>query len=204
MSKDLGPFTVERADGWTECSCITDPCQHGDSRMRPYKAWTVWDNEANGGRGDHAFITRGNHFAVEYERHRDAVRAVLSYLEQNVLPEALPKPCNECPWRREAAAGWLGPHTAQEWCDIAHGEGPVACHKTIKVVNDEGVGEWSDPAIKQCAGLAIFRANICKSPRNPDIVVYPADREAVFSWDNEFIDHHDIRARLRKKAGLEP
>lgn len=76
----LGPFTVERSDGWTECSCITDPCRHGDERMREYQAWTVWDNEANRGRGDHAHVTRGSAFDVEYERKRDAVAAARSYL----------------------------------------------------------------------------------------------------------------------------
>lgn len=115
------------------------------------------------------------------------------------LPGALPKPCDECPWRRNALSGHLGPETSEKWCDIAHGEGPVACHKTIKRVNDEGYGEWDDPAIKQCAGLAIFRANICKSPRNPEIVVYPADHETVFSWDNEFIEHHDVAGRRRRR-----
>lgn len=77
----IGPFTIERADGWTECSCITDPCRHGDERMREYRAWTVWDNE---GRGDHAFITRGNHFDVEYELKRDAVAAARDYVEKHL------------------------------------------------------------------------------------------------------------------------
>lgn len=79
MSADLGPFTVEPADGWTECDCITDPCRHSPDRMRYYRAWTVWDNEANRGRGDHAHITRGSAFDVEYERKRDAVAAIEAY-----------------------------------------------------------------------------------------------------------------------------
>lgn len=79
-ARDLGPFVVEPADGWTECDCITDPCRHSPDRMRFYRAWTVWDNEANGGRGEHAFITRGSHFDVEYERKRDATQAALDYL----------------------------------------------------------------------------------------------------------------------------
>lgn len=85
----LGPFTVEPADGWTECACITDPCQHGDERMRPYKAWTVWDNEADQGRGEHAYLTRGSHFAVEYQRKRDAVSAARTYLDSVLIgPES--------------------------------------------------------------------------------------------------------------------
>jgi hypothetical protein len=62
-------FSVDEADGWTECSCITDPCQHGDDRMRPYRAWTVWDNQKD----EHAFITCP-HAVVEpeYLRKREA------------------------------------------------------------------------------------------------------------------------------------
>ena len=52
------------------------------------------------------------------------------------------------------------------------------------------MGKWDDPAIRQCAGAAIFRGNICKTPRNPQIERRDADYELVFSWDNEFIEHH--------------
>jgi len=48
------------------------------------------------------------------------------------LPQATPRPCNDCPWRRKSCAGWLGPF-----------------------------------GIKQCAGAAVYRANVCKSPRDP-------------------------------------
>jgi hypothetical protein len=63
---------------------------------------------------------------------------------------------------------------------------------TIKRTDDDGYGKWDDPAIRQCAGSAIFRANICKSPRNPEVArADEADRVTVFGWDNEFIDHHE-------------
>lgn len=65
---DTKRFTVEPADGWTECACITDPCRHGDERMREYKAWTIWDNE----RDDHAY-NRINSVEIEYLRKRDAI-----------------------------------------------------------------------------------------------------------------------------------
>lgn len=100
-------------------------------------------------------------------------------------PEAVKEPCNDCPWRRESLPGWLGPQTADEWCEAAHGEVAIACHQTIP----EG-GGWGDKT-RQCKGAAIFRANICKSPHNPTIETGPADRERVFSWDDEFKAHHE-------------
>lgn len=43
---------------------------------------------------------------------------------------------------------------------------------------------------QQCAGLAIFRTNICKSPRYRDILTLPQDKTTVFASPAEFIDHH--------------
>lgn len=107
------------------------------------------------------------------------------------LPPATPKPCNDCPWRRNAVPGWLGPYDAQEWVQMAHGEEPIACHQTIKDVDDYGTGDWNHPAMKQCAGAAIYRANVCKSPRNPAVARADApDRETVFATPYQFIEYH--------------
>lgn len=83
-------------------------------------------------------------------------------------------PCHDCPWRRNAIPGWLGSMTVEQWITAAHGESMIDCHTTDK----------------QCAGAAIFRANICKSTRSPAIIKLPPDRATVFSWDNEFAAHH--------------
>lgn len=99
-------------------------------------------------------------------------------------PPATKEPCNDCPWRRNAIPGWLGPMSAEEWCEAAHGEVAIACHQTIP----DG-GGWA-PNTLQCRGAASFRANICKSPRNPTIETGPADRERVFAWDDEFKEYH--------------
>lgn len=101
------------------------------------------------------------------------------------LPDATPNPCDACPWRRNATRGWLGPFPADDWIAIAQSDEPVACHQTISVS-----GEWA-PGTLQCRGLAIFRENICKSPRNPEVITGPVDRERVFARPQEFLDHHD-------------
>jgi len=84
------------------------------------------------------------------------------------------KACSDCPWAKTAMPGWLGALSAEEWIEVAHADNEVPCH-----------------AIKntQCAGLAIYRANMSKLPRNPDVLVLPPDRENVFSYF-EFLEHH--------------
>lgn len=85
------------------------------------------------------------------------------------------KPCSDCPWARTALNGWLGSNTAEEWLHFAHGEAEVECHALTGV---------------QCAGVAIYRANVCKVPRDPDQLRLPADRTAVFANPREFLEHH--------------
>lgn len=88
------------------------------------------------------------------------------------------KPCRDCPWRRVSAPGWLGSEAdAQEWIERAHGETDVECHIT------EG---------HQCAGIAIYRANVCKVVKDRDTRILNPDREAVFALPQQFKDHHDI------------
>lgn len=104
------------------------------------------------------------------------------------LPPACPKPCAECPWRQQAAAGYLGPHTAQQWLTVAQSEEPVACHKTL---NSRG---WKAKGVRQCRGVAAFRLNICKRLRRPDDATHdPVSaefREAVFKTPADFLNHH--------------
>lgn len=102
------------------------------------------------------------------------------------LPESTKTPCNECPWWRESWAGHLGPYNAMQWTQLAHSDQPIACHLTITQEYS-----WEQEGLRQCAGAAIYRANVCKSPRNPEVVVLPADREAVFASSTEFVDHHE-------------
>jgi hypothetical protein len=88
------------------------------------------------------------------------------------------------PLARVAIPGWLGPYTAEKWLNAAHGEGAIACHQTIP----DG-GGWGDDT-RQCQGAAIFRANVCKSPRNPTVADAPQDKATVFASNVEFIAHH--------------
>lgn len=92
---------------------------------------------------------------------------------------------------RTATPGYIGPEAIEDWLKMAHGETPIACHETIKAKEDRET-TWK----AQCAGAAIFRSNIHKSPRDPEIETLPRDDELVFSWDDEFVAHHDLRPRM--------
>lgn len=121
------------------------------------------------------------------------------------LPPATPRPCSDCPWRRAAAPGWLGPYSPTEWLDVAHGEAPIACHQTMdKAVRPvDGVHSWDEPGIRQCRGAAVYRANVCKSPYNPTDAANEAERDTatVFAGDVEFLEHHTpVYERLYEPA----
>lgn len=85
------------------------------------------------------------------------------------------KPCSDCPWARKALPGWLGSHSADEWLAAAHGEARIDCHTLLGA---------------QCAGGAIYRANMAKRPRDGSLLVLTADRERVFASPAEFTAHH--------------
>lgn len=85
------------------------------------------------------------------------------------------KPCADCPFARTSLAGWLGAHTREEWVAMIHGEAWINCHCTTN---------------QQCAGAAIFRANVIKCCRSPEHLSLPADTRLVFSNNAEFMTHH--------------
>jgi hypothetical protein len=104
----------------------------------------------------------------------------------STLPPPTVRPCNECPWRRESAPGWLGPFDADEWIMLGHSDEPIACHETIG--EDE---DWSDPKIRQCAGAAQYRRNVAKRPHDPDVAVASSrDDVTVFGSPMQFKEHH--------------
>lgn len=63
---------------------------------------------------------------------------------------------------------------SKEWLAAAHGEAVIECHT-------KGC---------QCAGAAIYRSNVKKLPRTPEILTLKPD-SAVFAQPQEFLDYHD-------------
>jgi hypothetical protein len=100
------------------------------------------------------------------------------------------RPCGQCPWRRDSLEGWLGASEPGEFLAQSDSGLRMPCHSTV----DYEAANWK-AAVKtapQCAGHAIFLSNRCKSAA-PGVLKLPADKEAVFSWPHEFIEHHTGR-----------
>jgi hypothetical protein len=73
--------------------------------------------------------------------------------------------------------------SADDWVSMAHSEGTADCH----ALKGPGDRPWA------CAGLAVYRANICKRPRDPSAMTLPADRASVFASPAQFKAHHEKR-----------
>lgn len=86
------------------------------------------------------------------------------------------KPCKDCPWRKVSAPGWLGGFSVQYWLSAAHSDVVIQCH-----TND----------LHQCAGMAMYRSNVCKSVRAP-MLDLPSSPLA-FSNPFDFSKHHGVK-----------
>lgn len=102
-------------------------------------------------------------------------------------------PCSECPFRRTSLRGWLGSRdvTPVDYVLTALSDHDIGCHLS------PGYPTGDLAMIRSCAGLAIFRRNVCKQPRggtarNAVAIVQP-DCTTVFKLPQEFIDHHTIK-----------
>lgn len=105
---------------------------------------------------------------------KQKLKQLITYDKAQKTAKQHKKPCSDCPFARTALRGWLGTMTAQEWMGAVQGEGIIDCHTTDKL----------------CAGSAIFRANVCKSLRDPDAFELEPDRKLVFANYQEFLLHH--------------
>lgn len=94
-------------------------------------------------------------------------------------------PCSDCPFRRDSLRGWLGGSSAREFVRMANSDAAYSCHTVVG---------------PQCAGLAIFRANICKSPRDPKVLTTRQNKVAVFAWHDEFLAHHESTTPIFPKT----
>ena len=109
-----------------------------------------------------------------------------TYHEANEVVKQITKPCEDCPFRRIAIAGWLAGQSPADYCQMAHSDDVIQCH--TKLMDGEPV---------QCAGVAIYRANVAKRCELPNIKL-PADRKSVFASPSEFLEYHS-RKKLTAK-----
>lgn len=104
-------------------------------------------------------------------------RQLVSADEATLTAEQHTAPCADCPWARTALRGWTGALPTEEWIRVAHGEAFVDCHCHPN---------------QQCAGIAIYRANVAKTPRYSGILRLPKDPVKVFASPVEFCEHHTV------------
>ena len=111
------------------------------------------------------------------------------------------RPCSDCPFLRNAMPGWLGGHTIDQFVMGAHHGAVMDCHTrkkplTVLALADaeldtEIYGQESQHW--QCAGVAVYRANLCKRPRPGEgehLLQGDKDTTTVFANPTEFIQHH--------------
>lgn len=111
-------------------------------------------------------------------------------------------PCAECPWRKNAPAGYLGGHAAEYYADAVSANEIPPCH-----LQDKGP---DNPKSSFCVGALSVAANSCISPHNTDGAVEAktviGKRDDTFKWVRDFFKHHTGRDYmpflLRKMQGL--
>lgn len=100
----------------------------------------------------------------------------------------LTKPCKACPWRKDSIKGYLGESKPAEFLQQSEIELRMPCHLHVDYERDDWKAQTK--TAPQCAGRAIHYANRFKTPRDPELLRLPPDRDAVFTWPQEFYDHH--------------
>lgn len=105
--------------------------------------------------------------------------AMTSSDDATVIQKQHKRPCHDCPFRRAALVGWLGGSTPEEYLRLAHTETVIDCHACV---GPKGQA-------LQCAGVAVYRANVLKSPPEGAIEL-PKDKANVFATPMEFLSHH--------------
>jgi hypothetical protein len=116
------------------------------------------------------------------------------------------KPCNQCPFRRASAAGWLGDATPEEFIASALADELMPCHSTVNYESKNWKSEMakSTSKVQHCAGARIMYANQCKRSKHPTYMkldalgkIKPVEpSKDVFTWRQEFLSRHNGPVRM--------
>jgi len=101
--------------------------------------------------------------------------------QATVVNDQPTKPCSDCPWARAALPRWLGGLDVEQWLALAHSDSRADCH-TLKAPDGH----------HRCAGLSVYRANVCKRDEDGDGLNLEQDDTRVFSTPGEFAAHHGV------------
>ena len=101
------------------------------------------------------------------------------------------RPCGECPFSRACEPGGTGGSDPTVFVGQAYGPFWLPCHTDPDYNTPMSLAEKT-ATVSQCAGAAIFRANVGADARMPDGVHrLPADTSLVFATPAELIAHHN-------------
>lgn len=95
-------------------------------------------------------------------------------------------PCKECPFSRSVTPGTLGGSTVDVYIGQAIGPFHLACHMAKGYTQENG-GSLETP---QCAGAAIYRANVGVAASLPGSLLKLPPGDEAFRTPEEFIVHH--------------
>lgn len=102
------------------------------------------------------------------------------------MEEKLRTPCRECPFSPKVPQGCTGGSHPSVYIGQAQGPFTLSCHMPEAYKQDQ-----RDLNNLQCAGAAIYRANVGVAARMPQMFLsLPADKELAFPGPVELLMHH--------------
>ena len=100
-------------------------------------------------------------------------------------------PCGTCPFARRTKPGTLGGSPIETFAGQAHGPFLLPCHQGKGYVQDADTVANDPERVEECAGAAIFRANVGATERLPEgLLRLDVDTLLVFATFDEFAQHH--------------
>jgi hypothetical protein len=100
----------------------------------------------------------------------------------------LKKACGACPYSKTVVPGALGGSDPDVYVGQGHGPFYLPCHKTCDFDNPDWKTDSQTPL--QCAGAAIYRANIDRAKLMPlTLHTLPKD-DSCFGSPEELLAHH--------------
>jgi hypothetical protein len=104
------------------------------------------------------------------------------------MSQELRSPCRNCPFSRTTEPGYLGGSPPETYIGQICGPFVLPCHAGH---NYHDPVARRDPNNLQCAGAAIFRANVGVDGGMPAKLLHlPIDNNKVFGTFAEFLAHH--------------
>jgi hypothetical protein len=112
--------------------------------------------------------------------------------------------CDECPFRKAALPGWIGPHSIEDIEKVVHSEEPFICHESIEEMMVRGYeGEEIEEHGQHCVGMLRYRNAMCKRSRDPETAQAQLDLKSVPDEPmipaTKFREHHEKPLIRRKR-----